>query len=321
MSTTGPSLAAIDQQILEQAAEWLMQQQQPDWNPATQACFQHWHDQHPDHARAWQRACQLQGMLGTLPAQTGQVLALSDDVSRRRAIRSLVVLMTVGGTAMLGWRQGWLGDAGLRTATGEQQTHHLADGTRLELNTNTRVSVNITTTQRRLHLYQGEILVDTGKDARYAASDFFVQTRNASLQALGTQFSVYQHADHTRLQVWQGRVRVSGSDGREWQIVDAGDAILFNAQGIVQRTAADQASLLWVQGLLQASDMSLAQLVAELQRYFPGTIRLHPQLRARRVSGVFPVTDVPETLAILQQTHPLTVTNWLGLWISLQPRP
>ena len=59
----------------------------------------------------------------------------------------------------------WLADQ--RTATGEQRTLKLADGTQINLNTHSAIDVRFDEKRRLIVLQEGEILVETGhNDAR-----------------------------------------------------------------------------------------------------------------------------------------------------------
>ncbi len=315
--TTSTAYPALNPAVLEQAAEWLLLSSD-DWDQPAKQAFQRWLGQHQDHQRAWQRALHLQSMLGNLPEQSAQILQANPTLSRRRAMSTLVMMMTTGG--LLAWQSGVLNSHDFTTRTSEQLDVTLADGTRLQLNTNTQVDVSLSSSRRQIQLQQGEILINTGKNGLYLEAPFHVSTRDAQLQALGTRFSVQQQQHQTRLQVFEGRVRVSGHQGQEWQIVTAGQQVQFNQLGIRHQQAASISSTLWTQQLFAADNLPLAELVTELQRYFSGHIRLHPTLANQRVSGLFPINNIPDTLSLLAQSHPLEVSNLFGVWLTIQPR-
>ncbi|MBF2984599.1 iron dicitrate transport regulator FecR, partial [Pseudomonas aeruginosa] len=67
--------------------------------------------------------------------------------------------------------------------------------------------------------------------------------------------------------------------------------------------------LAWRQGLLVADDMPLRQWAGELMRYGGESIECEPSLDPLRVSGTFPVDDLPLALAMLAQTHGLRLVH------------
>jgi len=63
--------AALSPAVLEQAAEWMMRLHE-DASVAVHQQWRHWHDAHPDHTRAWQRAEQLMTLTAQVPAPLAQ---------------------------------------------------------------------------------------------------------------------------------------------------------------------------------------------------------------------------------------------------------
>jgi transmembrane sensor len=74
-----------------------------------------------------------------------------------------------------------------RTAIGESQSVLLSDGTRLSLNTDTRVRVAFSAGQRLVNVTAGEAVFDVAKDA---SRPFVVRAAGSEVVALGTVFSV-----------------------------------------------------------------------------------------------------------------------------------
>jgi transmembrane sensor len=115
----------------------------------------------PEHERAWQKAQRVQAQLGLLPHR----LAMGTlDRERRQVLRQLLALAIVAPLGYLGYRQ-LAPQAAYATQVGQHQQLTLADGTVLDLNTDTRVDVDFDDDQRLITLRAGEILVDSGPDA------------------------------------------------------------------------------------------------------------------------------------------------------------
>lgn len=73
------------------------------------------------------------------------------------------------------------------TAVGEAQTVVLSDGTRMSLNTDTRVRVAFRAERRAVHLASGEVAFEVAKDA---SRPFVVRAADSEVEALGTSFAV-----------------------------------------------------------------------------------------------------------------------------------
>lgn len=92
------------------------------------------------------------------------------------------------------------------TATGEQRTFELEDGSVVYLNTHSRVAIRFEDHRRSVRLVRGEALFHVRHDA---SRPFFVYTDEAVVQDVGTQFDVYRRDDGTVVAVIEGRVSVT----------------------------------------------------------------------------------------------------------------
>lgn len=81
----------------------------------------------------------------------------------------------------------WRASDTYATSVGEQRTVILEDGTRMSLNTATRVRVSLASAQRTVRVEEGEALFEVAKDAY---RPFVVQVADREVVALGTVFSV-----------------------------------------------------------------------------------------------------------------------------------
>ena len=188
----------------------------------------------------------------------------------------------------------------------------LGEGSQLEMNTDSALDVRYDAGQRLLRLYRGEIYLRTAADRREPSRPFLVRTEQGLMRALGTAFSVRREGAETVLAVYEGAVQVrpegaaSAADGR---VIEAGQRVRFDRQRIGPVESASEAALAWRQGLLVADDMPLRQWAGELMRYGGESIECEPSLDPLRVSGTFPIDDLPLALAMLAQTHGLRLVH------------
>lgn len=315
---------------LRQAADWYAVLRDEDVTEEARRQWRAWLDSNPQHARAWQRVEAVSRCFAPLheaglatPAVVAGAKAARRVVVRRR--RMLVSLLTLAGGALgtLAWRQSGVShvlaalNSDMHTATGEQRQWVLADGTQLWLNTSSAVNVDFAPTQRTIELREGEILIETGKDA--AHRPFYVETHFGRLQALGTRFAVRQHDTGVRVDVYDGVVEVRNR-AREVRQLPAGQGAWFDATEIGQAQPANPSHQAWVQGLVMADNMTVAQLAGELSRYWPGYIHVDPSVAGLRVMGVYPANDMQKAAAMISSELPVQARRPLPWWMTLSAK-
>lgn len=307
-------MSAANNPILDEAAEWLVVLHAGTVSADDHRAWMAWRARSPAHEHAWQRAERLMGQLGNMPAALAMP-ALDRPRARRAALAKLAALLVAAPAAWGAWRwsdaEGWTAD--YRSATGERRDLRLDDGTRLTLNTGSAVDIRYDAGQRTVLLRSGEIHIETAADPR----PFEVRTRDGTLRALGTRFTVRQQDDHTQLAVQEGAVRIT--TGQDQRVLPAGEQADFSARGI-DSAPLSPASGAWLQGMLLADAMPLGEVVAELARYRKGVTRCDPAVAHLRVSGTFPLADTDRALAMLAATYPVAVASRLGgYWVTLGP--
>ncbi|WP_434729056.1 FecR domain-containing protein [Pseudomonas soli] len=297
----------IAQAILAQAAAWLLLMQEGPLTPAQRLELEHWRYRDAEHERAWNRAQRLLSRLGSLPPTLARQTLVRPDSSRRTVLRSLLVLL---GAAPLGWWAWRRSEGGIDylTARGERRDVLLADGTQVSLNSDSELSVRFTAEQRLLHLRRGEIYIVTAADP---SRPLRVRTGQGVMQALGTRFSVRQFPQKTLLAVYEGAVQVQ-PEAVGGVIVQAGSQLRFSRDRFDSLEDARDAQLAWRNGLLVIDEMPLLQWTQELMRYSDQRLVCDPALAELRVSGSFPIDDLPLALAMLAQSHKLRIRSEAG---------
>lgn len=319
--------AGFDHATLEHAADWFARLQAAPGDAELRAQWHQWLEQGEGQRLAWSYVERIGQRFGSLQQQgpvAHQTLATlrSGKHSRRRLLGQLSVLAGVGVLGWLGWRSDGLDSvralrAGYRTGVGERRSEVLADGTRLWLNSASALDVQFDSLTRELHLYAGEVLIETGHgDSR----PFRVRTRAGLLEPLGTRFSVRDEGASTELNVYQGAVRSTCADSGSSATVQAGQGVRFDRQSSGPLFHAQARREAWSRGLLLAEDMPLGQFIEELSGYRHGHLGLDPALRDLRVMGSFPLNDTDLVLAQLQDALPIRVQRRFDWWVTLVPR-
>jgi transmembrane sensor len=193
-----------------------------------------------------------------------------------------------------------------------RQTLNLADGTRVELNAQTNLQIEITRNGRRVRLASGEAFFAVHKEA---ARPFIVETPAGSVRVTGTQFDVRaETAAPLEVTVVEGSVQVRPADmaGRPGApvLLGAGAQLSAGPSGVEVRalsaTALDDA-LAWRQGQIVFADVPLRTALARFARYHGRGITATAAAAEMRVGGRYSLDDLDGFLASLEVEDVLPV--------------
>lgn len=322
------------EEIETTAAGWFAMRESGEWSAADEAQLAAWLDSSTAHriafvrlVTAWERSGRLTALgagvpAGVIPPRDAWVFAPDSSASakaapqpttkvrsfRGRAVAALVVAAAAAGTV---WY--FVPEHGqyYRTPVGGRSTVPLADGSKITLNTDSRIQVELGPTLRRVKLDQGEAYFDVSKDA---ARPFVVDVADERITAVGTQFSVRRDNDDIRVIVTEGRVWIE----RRGEAIKAGKTELTagseartskTAVLIAQPPAAQVEQLLsWRNGYLVFRDTALADAVADFNRYSVRKIIIQdPAIAGIRIGGNFRSDDAEAFLWLLQSGFPIHV--------------
>jgi transmembrane sensor len=315
---TASSSRPVSAQVLDAAIAW--QLSLDSGTPVEREEFAKWHAAHEEHARAWRQLGMLDQRFSVASGPARTALLQSRESIRRR-VRTLgsgmASVVAVIGLALFAADRYlpldyWLADQ--RTATGEQRTLRLADGTLIKLNTHSAVDVRFDEKQRRVMLREGEILVET---AHGDARPFIVETREGSMRALGTRFLVKREQAGTRLSVLQSAVAAHPESSPEEQILREGQQVLIRNNGMGPIVALNLGADAWTRGMLVVDNARLEDLVRELGRYRPGHLGVAPAVANLRVTGSFPLKDTNLALNALLPTLPVQIEQHTPWWVTV----
>jgi len=313
----------VPEDVLDQAITWMVRLQSGYANEdALQGCLR-WRKLHPLHESAWQALLSNESTFSNLANLPGVPGAVARDtlerlqhrqLGRRQLLQVLGTGLIVGGMCWQSQEQVRRWGADYSTRVGERRTVMLADGTQLQLNTNSAVDVSFTNSQRVIKLLQGEIFIKTGADegSPDGRRSFWVHTAQARLQALGTAFAVRQEDKRTRLLVEQSRVLIHHT--AQQQLVAAGEEYTISAEGSRKLQQNEMDASAWTRGQLVARSLPLRELLTELARYQRGWISCSPQIAGLKVSGVFQLDDIDLALDALGESMPVRVERFTRFW-------
>ena len=197
------------------------------------------------------------------------------------------------------------------TEIGGREIAALSDGSKVELNSDTRLAVQFTAAERVVALERGEAFFDVVRDE---ARPFRVVAGGRVVTVLGTKFSVHHRPDGVEVAVTEGKVRIddeTAPPAARQAVVDAGRIALVE-EGAVLIAQADPETvareLSWRQGYIIFDRMRLADAAAEFNRY--NRIRLivdDPTITDIPVSGSFRSDNVDAFVRLFAEGFGLTV--------------
>ena len=313
------------------ALQWLsVLHDQPD--SGDQATFSRWLHADPAHAEAYAQAqvvWELSEVAGnTLANEEALVMQryLSQmNVSRRHRLArwssglavAACLLLMVG--VFAGWQpMRWLNDLGADyvSAPGQVRTLTLADQSEVTLGADSAIAVNFSGNERHVELRRGVAFFHV----THTGQPFVVDADGGEARVLGTEFEVRLQPRGAQVTVLSGRVGVKADKQAPQQILTADQQVAYAAGTADTVHRVDSlAQLGWRTGWLTYYKTPLADVVADLKRYYPGQIvLLNAQLGERRISGSFPSQDPQTVINSLQGVLGFEQHNLFGKVIVLR---
>ncbi|MDZ5604961.1 FecR family protein [Pseudomonas sp. RP23018S] len=320
-------IEAPSAQVVRRAIQWSLRLQAQPRDSSLFAQCERWRAQHPEHECAWQRVQTLSGELNAqfraLPASGVAVEVLEQStqrLNRRQALKLLSGLAVVGSGAWFARDvpavQHWRAD--YATGVGQRGSFLLADGSRLQLNTDSAVDQHFTDRRRLIRLTRGEMLVEADTQPAHGPRPALqVQSAHGLFETLAGRFVVRQDDHETRLSVSAGSVLI--------RLANTGS--VEARPGQQYRVSSTQATLVphpdmdpsaWVEGLIVTRGMRLADFLAEVARYRRGQVACAADIADLRLSGVFRLQDTDRLLAVLTQTLPVQVQYRTRWWVTVR---
>lgn len=298
--------------IEQTAAEWLVRREGEGWSDADQAAFDQWVAHDTAHRIAvirlesvWRKAGRLRVSAlrsGDAPSPVTEVNDEPAPPSRRRWLWPAAIAASLALVSVPVYRNLTAPDT-YATAVGGFQRLPLADGSRVDLNTNSRLDVAYSKSVRRLDLEQGEAFF---KVAKNPARPFVVHAGAWRVTAVGTAFTVKLNGGDIDVVVTEGRVRIDPAAGSRARPIftSAGQVATATGAAPVVRpldAATMDRALSWRDGMLIFDGRPLGEVAAEFNRYNQVQLVVDPSATGVIVDGSFRANNVEGFLRLLRQ--------------------
>lgn len=316
-----------DGRVAEEAARWFACLQGEAATGDDWLAFERWLQASPAHAQAYERLERLWVDLDQAPVAKdlgGRPLvaaarrrrspapARRSDATRRRVwiggggaiAAALVAAVGIGlNSSQMAVAQVY------QTAPGQTRTVTLADGTRIQMNAASKLTVRFDRDARRVEMADAEAVFDVTHDAR---RPFLIGVGDRQVRVVGTQFNLRRRDGQVDLTVSRGTVEVRPADRLDAQPtrVTVGQE-LTHAEGQpaqVLKVSDPDASFAWTNGQLIYREEPLSNVAADLTRRFGVPVRAaDARTAALKFSGVLVTDNEADVLRRLVAYAPVRV--------------
>lgn len=312
--TTGP---AVDVRAAKaRAAAFLEQRDRADWSAEDQARLDAWLAQSPGNLLAFWRVeaawDQTARLIAVRPFERRAV-----QHERRSPVLAALAKLVAGCAAIAVLGGGLLlltpspREQAHATAIGGHEIVSLADGSKIELNTDTRVRTDVSPDHRFAAIDKGEAYFQIAHDAK---RPFVVAAGARRITVLGTKFIVRQSPERLEVSLLDGRIWFDAGNRKlqpQAVLMAPGDVAIATADTVFVKHASEQqltSELGWRNGVLIFDNTTLADAAAQFNRYNTQQIVIADAAAARlKVVGTFPNQDLSAFVDIAQEVFNLRV--------------
>lgn len=313
--------------IVAEASTWFIEFRAGDVTGELRTQFIDWLRRSPEHIQAY---LDISRVWAELPASEAarkfDIAALIEDARRSADVISLdasetaIPARSAARQPKTRWQRGWprlataamallaiiaarlwmaQAPAAYATAIGEQRTIQLADGSTIELNSQSSVQVRLAEHQRDVTLIEGQALFRVAKDR---SRPFVVHAGDAEVRAVGTEFDVYRKQSATVVTVVEGRVETQEESGAPPIMLSAGEQLTVAPHMVTTPVRTDTAvATAWLQKHLVFEETPLADVAEQFNRYSRRPLIIDDRtLQEIKISGIYSSTDPTSLINFLR---------------------
>ena len=314
----------IPKDIVNQAIDWVVHFKFGLVTEKDKKLLSNWRKEDPLHDKAWQRLNELDQDFAVVSnkdqALINRVLNSSQNKVNGKVLKvisilfvSLVLTWTVIDKPNFGY---FLAD--YKTQTGEIRLVKLENGTVVHINSNSVLDVISIDNKTRMHLYKGQILVDSS--ASSLENKPYISTTQLNLKPIGTRFVVTQNKDLSNVEILDGSVEAQHRNnsnkliaraGQKWTVIDQ-ELIRVKPNGLNPEA--------WVNYMIEADNARLEDVLIAIDRHRAGWLQYSSEVEDIRVSGNFHLHDTDSILGALEKTLPITINKTTKWWVEVEKK-
>lgn len=293
-------------EIEQRAALWVQQKHFWVWTAENQTALDGWLAQSPAHRVAYIRLDAALRRSNRLAALNAPRKTFVPEPRFRPFVSKMVAAFAL--VALIGGAITYL-DPGPKVSTystqiGGRQTIALADGTHIEMNTNTRLRVALSKTERKVWLEKGEAYFQVAHNAK---RPFTVFAGDSRVVDLGTKFLLRHEPGRLEVDLLEGQVEIAKQKdpSARTTVLNPGDTAIVTAAAVSVKHKTPREiveKLGWRRGVVTFDRTTLADAVAEFNRYNRHQLIITDPATARiTIGGTFDVSNVETFIDIARQ--------------------
>lgn len=301
------------------AADWIERKAFGPWTAADQTALEAWLQQSSAHRIAfvrmrsgWEKAGRLAILQSGLRQDShGIPVRHSRMKVFRVALAASACLAVFAGVSTL-YTSPPAAPA-YSTGIGEREVLSLADGSQIELNTDTALRMTAVAGQRTVWLQHGEAYFHVKHDPNRL---FVVYAGDKRITDIGTEFSVRRDTGQVKVAVVDGSVRFEGDGrkpGQKEKVLHKGEVVVATAETttiIHQSSRHMDEELGWRRGVLIFDRTPLSQAAEEINRYNSKKLIIaDPEAGQMKIGGTFPKNNVNAITAAARELFGLHVED------------
>ncbi|WP_338110304.1 FecR family protein [Rhizobium quercicola] len=286
-----------------EASDWLLRNSNPNLSQDERSKFEAWLDSDPENCRTYSAAERLMGdARQAIQSDPGLANIKVTSRSGAKPIVTTLVAAVLATGAFLAFDGPVRLEADVIAESGEMPVITLEDGSDVQLNASSAISIDFTEKRRTVHLLRGQAFF---RVATAPGRPFTVEAGETSVTALGTAFDVRYGNTETDVTVTEHAVQIDtvGNSSRSIQVDHDEQAVYDHATRETRVLPVDSlVALAWKRGQLAVDNAPLSAVVDEMNRHFGGHIVITSSMLAdRRVSGTIKVADTDDALAFVKK--------------------
>jgi transmembrane sensor len=317
-----------------EAADWLVRHGDGSLTQEERSAFDAWAASDPRRSRTfaamsrtWRDAGDLKHLAHLAEAEplgrASQALrAITARLSVPRSIAlaaAAAAVLAVVGSLVSAFLEGH------ETGVGQTRVLSLSDGSTVVLGARSRVVVKFTDRERLVRLTAGEALFEVTHNP---ARPFVVDAGDTVIRDVGTRFDVNRAGASVRVAVLEGEVEVRERSAptarliKAVQFLRAGDGLeaiagqaedsIVQPVGFIVRPVEPVAVTAWRDGRLVYENARLADVVADVNRYYAPGVTLDSTSADLRVTASFRTNEIPAFLNTLDSALPVKIQRGDG---------
>lgn len=319
MSRENPEMAAAAHDSIETRAASLLERRDfGDWTDEDEVALEAWLGQSQAHRAAFWRLEAAWNQTFRLAALSGVTAEAANAAPGRNIwpwmlrIAAMMIIVALSGLSISYFLYS-PHDRTYSTPLGGHEVVSFADGSKIELNTDTVLRARMTTAQRIVWLDRGEAYFQVKHDATHP---FIVIVGNHRVTDLGTKFVIHRNGGRIEVALLEGSAEFSAANVHaraQSAVLLPGDVAIGTAASIsVSRKSAHAISqeLSWRSGVLVFKHTPLSEAAAEFNRYNRQKLVVSdPQIGNLTVGGTFKVGHLEDFTQLVRLVLGLHVEN------------